>query len=305
MKKVLVTGAAGSIGIQVIKYLLAEGKYEITALDLRNKNVIKKLKKYKRRINILYGDVNDNVLIDALVKDQDIIIHLASALPPLSNMKKGLARIIDYSGTENIIRAISYYNPKCHLFYASTTSMYKEMENPSVKSKIVLDEHDYFEKAKYDTEMLIKEKLKRYTIYRIPLVLSNPLKEPFMYHVKKNSIVDYITKEDCAYAFVKGIKYTDELNKKTFNVCASESILYESLLNKIVLSTGLTFKYVLSRIFLDKNYYSPVCSDKDDLENIINYRNNSLNEYLRVLKINTRKRKVSKFLAKILIKDKS
>ena len=305
MKKVLVTGAAGSIGIQVIKYLLAEGKYEITALDLRNKNVIKKLKKYKRRINILYGDVNDNVLIDALVKDQDIIIHLASALPPLSNMKKGLARIIDYSGTENIIRAISYYNPKCHLFYASTTSMYKEMENPSVKSKIVLDEHDYFEKAKYDTEMLIKEKLKRYTIYRIPLVLSNPLKEPFMYHVKKNSIVDYITKEDCAYAFVKGIKYTDELNKKTFNVCASESILYESLLNKIVLSTGLTFKYVLSRIFLDKNYYSPVCSDKDDLENIINYRNSSLNEYLRVLKRRTRKRKVSKFLAKILIKDKS
>ena len=49
--------------------------------------------------------------------------------------------------------------------------------------KIVLDEQDYFEKAKYDTEMLIKAKLKRYTIYRIPLVLSNPLKEPFMYHV--------------------------------------------------------------------------------------------------------------------------
>ena len=41
---------------------------------------------------------NDNVLIDALVKDQDIIIHLASALPPLSNMKKGLAEIIDYNG---------------------------------------------------------------------------------------------------------------------------------------------------------------------------------------------------------------
>ena len=92
MKKVLVTGAAGSIGVQVIKYLLAEGKYEITALDLRNKNVIKRLKQFRKRINILYGDVNDSVLIDALVKDQDIVIHLASALPPLSNMKKGLAR---------------------------------------------------------------------------------------------------------------------------------------------------------------------------------------------------------------------
>ena len=63
MKKVLVTGAAGSIGTHVIKYLLAEGKYEVTALDLKNKNVFKKMKRFRKRINILYGDVNDRVLI--------------------------------------------------------------------------------------------------------------------------------------------------------------------------------------------------------------------------------------------------
>ncbi|WP_295163622.1 NAD-dependent epimerase/dehydratase family protein, partial [uncultured Brachyspira sp.] len=67
MKRVLVTGAAGVIGIQTIKYLLSEGKYEITALDLRNKSNYKKLKKYRRRINIIYGDINDKILIEALV----------------------------------------------------------------------------------------------------------------------------------------------------------------------------------------------------------------------------------------------
>ena len=45
MKKVLVTGAAGSVGVHVIKYLLAEGKYEITALDLKNKNVFKRMRR--------------------------------------------------------------------------------------------------------------------------------------------------------------------------------------------------------------------------------------------------------------------
>ena len=45
LKKVLVTGAGGAVGIQVIKYLLSEGKYEITALDLRNKNSQKYLHK--------------------------------------------------------------------------------------------------------------------------------------------------------------------------------------------------------------------------------------------------------------------
>ena len=265
MKKVLVTGAAGSIGVHVIKYLLAEGKYEITALDLKNKNVFKRLRRFKKRINILYGDVGDRVLIEALVKDHDIIIHLASVLPPLADMKKGLAEIVDYDGCENIIRAISYYNPKCHLFYASTTSMYKEHENPTVKSRIELDDYDYFSMAKYKTELLIKNKLKNYTIYRIPLVLSNPLKETFMYNVKKNSVVGVVTKEDAAYAFVKGIKYLDKLNKKTFNVMGEESILYRELLEKMLEITGLSFKYVFARLFLEKNYYSPVCADKDEL----------------------------------------
>lgn len=304
MKKVLVTGAAGCIGTQVIKYLLAEGKYEITALDLKNKTVFKRLKRFKKRINILYGDIGDRVLIEALVKSHDVIIHLASALPPLSDMKRGLAEIVEYDNTENIIRAISYYNPKCHLMYASTTSMYKEKENVTVKTKIELNDYDYFSLAKLRTEQLIKEKLKNYTIYRIPLVLGYMDDDIFMYHVKKNSIVDVVTKEDIAYAFVKGIQNLDKLNKKTFNVTSEETILFKDLLINILKIRGLSFKYVLSRLFLEKNYYSPVCKDRDELEEIIHYRNDSLIEYYNRLKRKNSKRKFAKFLAKPFIRNK-
>ena len=304
MKKVLVTGAAGSIGIHVIKYLLAEGKYEITALDLKNKNVFKRLRRFKKRINILYGDISDRILVEALVKDHDIIIHLASSLPPLADMKKGLADIIDYDGTENIVRAISYYNPKCHLMYASTTTMYKDKENPTVKSHIELGEFDYFSKAKYKTEVLIKNKLKNYTIYRIPLVLSNPNCEPFMYHLNKNDVIDFITKEDAAYAFVKGIKYLGVLNKKTFNVTGEETILVRDLYNKLLEINGLSFKYVLSRIFLEKNYYSPVCKDRDELNDLINFRNDSLIEYYNRLRSRARKRTFARILAKPFVRNK-
>ena len=304
MKKVLVTGAAGSIGVHVIKYLLAEAKYEVTALDLKNKYVFKRMPRFKKRINILYGDVNDRVLIEALVKDHDVIIHLASSLPPLADMKKGLSDIIDFDGTENIVRAISYYNPKCHLFFASTTSMYKTTENPTVKSKIILDDYDYFAHAKYKAEVLIKNKLKNYTIYRIPLVLSNPLCEPFMYHVNKNMTIDCITKEDAAYAFVKGIKYIGELNRKTYNVTGEETVSVSTLYNKMLEINGLSFKYVLSRLFLEKNYYSPVCGDCDELDKIINYRNDSLVEYYNRLRSRAKKRKLARLLAKPFIKNK-
>lgn len=304
MKKVLVTGAAGSVGVHVIKYLLSEGKYEVTALDLRSKNVMKKLRRFKKRVNILYGDVNDRILIEALVKDHDIVINLASGLPPLSDMKRGLAEVIDFDGTENIVRAISYFNPKCHLFLASTTSMYKTKENPTIKSKIELDEYDYFSLAKYKAEQLVKEKLKNYTIYRIPLVLSNPLSDHFIFHIKKKSVVDCITKEDCAYAFVKGIKYLDKLNRKTYNVTGEEVVYYKSLLNRILEINGLSWKYVLSRIFLEKNYYSPVCGDRDLLNDIINYRNDTLAEYYNRLWGRSRNRKLARFLAKPFIRKR-
>lgn len=299
MKKVLVLGAAGSVGINTVKYLLTEGKYEITILDLKNKTSFNRLKRFRKRVNILYGDVTDRVLMEALVKDHDYIIYLATALPPLANMKEGLSMAIDYGGCENIVRAINYYNPKCHLFFASTTSMYKDIKEPSVKSKIKLDEFDYFEISKLECEKLIKAKLKNYTIYRVPLVLSNPLEEHFIYTGSKQEIMDVITKEDCAYAFVKGIKYSDKINKQTFNI-RTTSVEYKSLLDKLLLINGISTNYILSSIFLEKNYHSPVCSDSDTLEELIHYRNDSLNEYYARLRAKNKGRKFAKYIAKLI-----
>ena len=87
MKKVLVTGAFGSVGKCVLKYLLSEGKYEITALDLNNKKNIRIGKKYKNRINIIYGDINDLSLIENKVN-----IMLASYLKIFLSFTFGLQK---------------------------------------------------------------------------------------------------------------------------------------------------------------------------------------------------------------------
>lgn len=303
MKKVLVTGAAGSIGLLVIKYLLSEGKYEITALDLRNKKVLKSLKKYRKRINIIYGDVNDPVLMEALVKDHDFIIHLASVMPPLGDFSKNIGEIIDYNGTENIIKAINYYNNDCFLIYASTTSVYDSSLSGNVKEKVKENELTHYSLNKYNTENLIKKKLKNYTIFRLPLILNNIIDEPFMFNVKKNLMVEVTTNVDAAYAFVKAIDYKKELNKKVFNVgMGSEGrLIYNDILKNILKYYGLSMRYILSRIFLEKTYRSPVLTDSDDLEDIIHYRNDSLYNYYRRLQNRGKKRAIRKLLAKPLL----
>ena len=303
MKKVLVTGAAGSIGSLVIKFLLSEGKYEITALDLKNKKTQKILKKYQKRVNVIYGDINDTVLIEALVKDHDYIIHLASVMPPLGDFSKKIGELVDYNGTENIIKAINYYNANCFLIYASTTSLYDESLSAHVGEKIKVVNLSNYSLNKYNTENLIKKKLKNYCILRLPLILNNFKNEPFVLNVKKNTIVEVSTNYDVAYAFVKAINYKKELNKKIFNVGMGTTgqIKYDLILRKVLSNYGLSIKYVLSRIFLDKDYVSPVLIDSDDLENIIHYRNESLYNYFNRLKRRGKNRRLQLFLAKPLI----
>lgn len=303
MKRVLVTGASGSVGLKVLKYLLSEGKYEITALDLKNKKNIKNLKKYNRRINIIYGDITDNVLIEALVKTHDVIIHLASVLPPLSDISKNISKIIEYNGTENIIKAINYYNENCYLIYASTTSLYDSSLSGNVKEIINEDDLSNYSLNKYQVENLIRKKLKNYTILRLPLILNNIINEPFMFNIKKKLLVEVTTKEDAAYAFVKAIDYESILNKKIFNVGMGKQgiIVYDDLLKNILKYQGLSFPYILSRIFLEKNYRSPVLSDSDKLDNIIHYRNDTLDNYYKRLNNSGKNRKIRKLLAKPIL----
>jgi len=304
MKKVLVTGAAGSIGLFTIKYLLSEGKYEITALDLKNSGSFKRLKRYRRRINIVYGDVTDPVLMDALVKDHDYIIHLAGVMPPLADMKKDLSNIIDYKGTENIIRSISFFNPDCYLIYPSSTTVYgKKDEEVTVKTKTNVKEDEYYSNTKVEIEKLIKSELKNYTIFRLPMILANPKTERFIYNGVKDDVVEVTTNRDVAYALVRAIDYDKKLKGKIYNVGGGENSIttYRELLINILEIHGISFKYLLSKLFLDKNFHGHVYKDSDTLEEIIHFRNDSLASYYMRLKRTSKNRAINRVLAKPFI----
>ena len=303
MKKVLVTGAGGAVGINVIKYLLSEGKYEITALDLRNKNSQKKLKKYRRRINLIYGDMNDSILMDALVRDHDYIIHLAGIMPPIADIKKNISEAIDYRGAENIIKAMNMYNPNAYFIYASSTTIYGDVKSPTSATNSHLTPLDYYSNTKLKIEKLIKDKVKNYIIIRLPLILTNPRNGAFMYNVKLNNKVEAITDNDAGYLFASTLNHVHELNKKTWNGTGGEMTTetYRNILVNVLSIYGLSFKYILTTLFVDKNFYSHIYPDSDNLENILEFRSDSLSSYYMRLKRQRRGRKLAKILAKPIV----
>ena len=305
MKRVLVTGAAGAVGINTLKYLLSEGKYEITAVDLPNNKSYKNLKKYKRRINIVFADLTDPVITDGLVKDQDYIIHLASVTPNLGNVKKELCELVDYKITENIVRAISFYNPNCHLIFTSTTCLYKSsLTEVSVKSKESILKEDYYSVYKLKSESLIKKNVNNYTIFRLPMILTNPANNYFVYNGVNEEIIEVVSDLDVSYALVKSLDKMVVLNKKIYNLAGGKScqIQYKDLINKVLLIYGISFKYFVNLICINKNYHGFIYSDSDNLNNIINFRNDSVSSFLMRLQRQTKKRVIQRLIARIVVK---
>ena len=304
MGKILVTGASGSLGIWVLKYLLSENKYEITAIDIKSKETIKKLKPYHKRLNIIYGDVEDYALIDSLVKEHDIIIHLAGIMPPLCNLNRNFGEQIDLLGTENIARSISFYNPDCFLIYPSTTYLYENSSKEiSSTSPINYNQDDYFSGIKEQCENIIKKKLKNYIIFRMPFLMEDSLNQ-HLYLFQKNTEIELLSTRDAAYAIVSSLKYLTELNKKTKIISGGEGcrINSTSLLIKLLEIYGYRKNILWNTFFNTFQYSGNIYKPDKKLIKMLNYQNDTISSFLETLKNQYHNNFFSKFLAKIYIK---
>jgi nucleoside-diphosphate-sugar epimerase len=75
MDKILITGGAGFLGINLIRYLLAKG-HEVVSLDLAPFDYPE-----RERITIHTGDIRDKAAVDCAMAGVDLVIHTAAALP--------------------------------------------------------------------------------------------------------------------------------------------------------------------------------------------------------------------------------
>ncbi len=225
-------------------------------------------------------------------------------MPPFADIKKDLGEMVEYNGTLNIVKAINYYNPKCFLLYASSTTLYGNVLEASVKSKLQVTELDYYSSTKKKCEELIKDKLKNYTIIRLPFILCNPKSGAFMYNVKLNTMLEAISDNDAGFLFVRALDKIDKLNKKIFNAGGGSSCqsTYREILANVLSIYGLSFNFVLIRTFMDKNFYSHIYTDSDTLNELLDYESDSLYSYYMRLKRKIKnKRIIPRLLAKPLV----
>jgi nucleoside-diphosphate-sugar epimerase len=105
--KILIIGANGFIGSNIVNSFVKNAQYEIHILIRKTSN-IERLKENIDKVKIFYGDVRDKESLIEPVKFADIIIHSAAVLRCIDN---NTYYEVNYFGTKNLIETVAKYNP--------------------------------------------------------------------------------------------------------------------------------------------------------------------------------------------------
>ena len=286
-KRILLTGASGTVGIETLQHLVQISDYEITVFDVKTRNSIKKLAPFQSHVEIVYGDIGNEEEVNEVTKSKDAVIHLAAIIPPLADINPELAYRVNVQGTENLIRGLEKGSPNCHLVFSSSVSVYGDrIYNPEIKVSDVLKPSpgDQYGEMKVMCETLIQNSKLSWTIFRLAAIMGNHKISRLMFHMPLNTPMEICTPRDTGRAFANALGHLKKLENQVFNLGGGENcvILYGAFLDKMFDKFGLGKVNFPRKSFAEKNFHCGIFKDGDVLEAIIHFRRQNLEDYFEM-----------------------
>jgi len=120
--KVLITGGAGFIGSHLCDAHI-KARNQVQILDNLTTGNKRNISHIENRIDISIGDIRDNDLVNGLIKDCDVVFHLAAALGVNNILENPLSAIsTNFIGSEVVLNSALKYNKR--IIIASTSEIY-------------------------------------------------------------------------------------------------------------------------------------------------------------------------------------
>lgn len=142
MKKALITGGAGFLGINLVRFLLKKG-YQIVSYDIADFDYPE-----KSEIEVVKNDIRNVKPLSKAMSESDIVIHCAAALPLYSEED---IYTIDVLGTRNVLRAAMENGIK-RVVHISSTAVYGIPDHHPLIETDKLDGVGPYGKAKISAE---------------------------------------------------------------------------------------------------------------------------------------------------------
>ena len=120
--RVFITGGAGFIGSHLCDALVARGD-EVSILDNLSTGSNDNIAHLEGKIKVAQGDIRDQDLVESLVADSDLVLHMAAALGIDNILENPIESIsTNFYGSEVVLNAALKFNKR--ILIASTSEIY-------------------------------------------------------------------------------------------------------------------------------------------------------------------------------------
>jgi nucleoside-diphosphate-sugar epimerase len=150
-KTYLITGGAGFLGINLVRFLLGKG-HQVVSLDIAEFDYPE-----RDRVKIVKGDIRDRSSVDRAMEGVNIVVHTAAALPLY---KPADILSTDIDGTRNILQSALEHKVE-RMIHISSTAVYGIPDHHPLVEDDRLDGVGPYGEAKVAAEQLCEEYRKK------------------------------------------------------------------------------------------------------------------------------------------------
>jgi nucleoside-diphosphate-sugar epimerase len=294
MKKILLTGAFGEVGIETLKELIRRKIYDIRVFDLKydslNKKNRKKIaKSYINQIKVFWGDLRNYDEVLTAVNKADIVLHIGALIPPAADKFPEEAWKINKGGTKNIIKAMEAQDKKPRLIYTSSISVYGDrIKDPRINVNDPFNPSmgDEYSITKIEAEKLVQSSNLEWTIFRLTAIMNPRMKiQPIMFHLPLDTSLEICRTADTGYALVQAIE-CDELFGNIYNLSGGEKcrITARDYLKTNFKIFGLDPNIIPENAYATRNFHCGYYADGDKLEELLHFQRDGLKEHFDAVK---------------------
>ena len=323
--RIALTGGNGSMGSCVTERLMKQASFSLHLLltpSAANRRFADRLKKRcGDRVRVLFGDVRNPEDCKNLVRDADILLHMAALIPPASDRDEGAAYAINYEGTVHLTDAILEQGNRTTLLYISSVALYghrtKDHPYGRVGDPLLVSVFDHYAASKRDAERYILESdLKRFAVLRQTGILFDGLLQKgtgtgLTMHMPWNTPVEWVTANDSARLLYRILR-AEQLKKLTgfwnrvYNIGGGLSCRqtgYETYDDGFRLFGADVKSCFLPGWCAVRNFHCLWFSDGDALEDRFHFRRQGVNDFWNAFQKKHRLYAAGKLLPKRVLRS--
>ncbi|MEM7435615.1 MAG: NAD(P)-dependent oxidoreductase [Myxococcota bacterium] len=218
--QVLVTGACGRLGEQVVRRLAIEG-HQAIAFDLPTAANRRIARAFGDQVRTCYGDMRNPSDVTNAVEGVDAVIHNAGILAPRTEVAPDVARSVNVDGTRHLLRAMEASSRRPRLVYASTLSVCgpRRPGGPPLTADDPAIGTDHYTSHKAECETMIRGSSIPWVIFRIGVSVSAQAKDfspdvfRLLFSIDPKTRLEYVHPRDVALAQVRAMVVPEASHK--------------------------------------------------------------------------------------------